>query len=84
MTVREEFIKALQNGFVFNSDDILPLVRDFLELGEYDGLFFPGECGCEIDDLAPCGESCLDCEPGYKRVCELEEEYNFYIQAEKP
>jgi hypothetical protein len=28
-------------------------------------------CGCDADDLAPCGEGCniLDCEPAYKSPC---------------
>jgi hypothetical protein len=26
-------------------------------------------CGCTLDDLAPCGEFYLDCQPGYRRDC---------------
>lgn len=26
------------------------------------GLYYPGECACTTDDLAPCGE--CECEPG--------------------
>ena len=84
MTVRELLIKALENSFAFDSSVILPLVKEFLELNEYDGLYFPGECGCESDDLAPCGEDCLDCLPGYKRICTPDEGYDWFIQADKP
>ena len=36
----------------------------------YDGLYTPGECGCEIDDLAPCDSTAvLYCQSGYKRLC---------------
>lgn len=42
----------------------------------YGGLYYDGECACEVDDLAPCGEcdqSSGDayingCDPGYKHV----------------
>jgi hypothetical protein len=33
------------------------------------GLASPdADCGCGIDDLAPCGGSCLDCLPARSRV----------------
>jgi len=34
----------------------------------FDGLYYPGECGCEVSDLAPCGEGSLSCKPGYKHM----------------
>jgi hypothetical protein len=24
------------------------------------------ECGCDIDDLAPCGEACMECVPAHR------------------
>jgi hypothetical protein len=27
-------------------------------------------CGCGRDDLAPCGELKLDCQKGYKSICQ--------------
>ncbi len=34
-----------------------------------DGLASPdAECGCGIDDLAPCGGTCMDCLPARSRV----------------
>lgn len=40
----------------------------------YTGLYLPGECACEVDDLAPCDQCVQDdgekyingCEPGFK------------------
>lgn len=34
-----------------------------LSLDGYDGLFTDG-CSCLVSNIAPCGESPLDCEPG--------------------
>ncbi len=42
------------------------IVRDYLNENEFDGLYQPGECACEKSDLAPCGETPLDCMVGYK------------------
>lgn len=39
----------------------------FLTDNGYDGLCNPdAECGCGIDDLAPCGSSFLGCKAAYK------------------
>lgn len=49
-------------------------VRAQLQMDGFTGLLFDGECGCTIDDLAPCG-SCIKedgedyingCDGGYK------------------
>jgi hypothetical protein len=40
------------------------IVKKYLEENGFDGLFSQ-YCGCRIDDLIPCGEICMDCEPGY-------------------
>ena len=47
------------------------IVRDKLkELGA-DGLCLPdGECGCGLDDLAPCGDGFPEsCRPAWKKIC---------------
>lgn len=49
-------------------------IRIKLESEGKEGLFYPGECACTIDDLAPCGECehtpgedyINDCDGGYK------------------
>ena len=35
----------------------------------YDGLYYPGECACLVDDLYPCGERQDGCRPGYNGDC---------------
>jgi hypothetical protein len=54
---------------VSTSDDVLDIIRDGLELAELDGLQAPpwvDECGCDRNDLAPCGNpmACVACEYG--------------------
>lgn len=35
----------------------------------FQGLVAEGaECGCELDDLVPCGGDCSQCIPGYKHA----------------
>lgn len=56
--------------------ELLQQVKDKLEAQGYSGLYYPNECGCGIDDLAPCGECGCDpgedwingCSPGYKHM----------------
>ncbi len=45
------------------------IVAAYLTTYGFDGLFSEG-CGCEADDLAPCGENWADCEPGHKIPCD--------------
>lgn len=47
------------------------IVLEYLTKNGYGGLRFD-ECGCFLDDLIPCGESCEHCEPAYSvlRHCE--------------
>lgn len=58
-------------------DEIIADIKLRLVAAGYDGLLYPGECGCCIDDLAPC-EACTKndpdelwingCEAGYKHI----------------
>lgn len=56
--------------------EILKKVKAQLEADGYSGLYYPGECACCTDALAPCGECkredgedwINDCEAGYKHV----------------
>ena len=46
---------------------IIEIVRAHLVAGGYDGLVCgAAECGCELADLQPCGESMSECEPAYR------------------
>ena len=50
------------------------IISDYLEQNGYDGLHSHpenndlGGCGCSINNLFHCGESCEDCEPAYKHT----------------
>ena len=41
--------------------ELREIVRDWLKTHGCDGLYYEGECSCDIDDLMPCGQPCLDC-----------------------
>lgn len=62
---------------------IKEIIAKHLTDNGFDGLVYPGECGCEVDDIAPCGEYCLDCEPGYK-IRDKSGEFDFLITTVKP
>ena len=71
-------------------NDKNPTVEDILiayakEHG-YDGLVDVfGDCGCEIDNLAPCiSEGILTCRFGYKVPCTCGEGCDFHISTVKP
>ena len=62
-------------------------LKSYMTKHGYTGLFVPGECGCEISDIAPCGEDFSECELGYVIDCAPEEEkegYNFMVTNKKP
>ncbi len=44
------------------------IVKEYLKQHGFDGLY-NDQCGCEVDDLAPCSEFGWDCKPGYKTSC---------------
>lgn len=51
-------------------------VKKKLLANGFSGLYFPGECGCGVDNLAPCGSCTREdgeeyingCEPGHKHL----------------
>ena len=46
---------------------VVDIVRQYLMLNDYDGLCEPEmECGCGLDDLAPCGDLKADCKSAYR------------------
>lgn len=48
---------------------VIEIVKAHLVENGFGGLVADGaECGCEIDDLVPCGHDCSQCEPGYKHA----------------
>ena len=42
------------------------IVREWLLENGFDGLHHESDCGCKVDDLAPCGECFSECTAGYE------------------
>ena len=60
--------------------DLIEIVLDYLKKNGFDGLFnTESECGCQIDELMPCGEPGIECTPGYKHAADPETSYDFII-----
>ena len=58
----------------------------FLTDHKYDGLCNSDyECGCGVDDFAPCGDSFRNCKPAYKMkdTSQQSGEYDEYYTTEK-
>lgn len=60
------------------------IIIEWLKNNGYDGLYDPGECGCLIGDLFPCGGDCFDCLPGYKNTPNPNSGYDFTVGPNKP
>jgi len=70
------------------------IIENYLVCHGFGGLCnMDGECGCELSDLAPCGQSIDRCEPGYKVLCTEECSHegdhdvskgDWHIQIDKP
>lgn len=52
-------------------EDECELVRKYLALNGYDGLYRCGSetCGCGLKSFAPCGEPDKECEAAFQWVC---------------
>ncbi len=59
------------------STDCKEIVEKYLRDNGHDGLAGE-ECGCQIDDLFPCGEFGLDCVPGKLGKCDCGD-HDFHI-----
>ena len=44
------------------------IVKNWLKENGYEGLA-GDNCGCELDDLMPCEQPGIECQPGYKNIC---------------
>jgi len=54
--------------------NVKEIVKAYLREHGYDGLYTDSYgCGCEDDDLIPCGDYTGDCQPGYKVPCDCGE-----------
>lgn len=65
--------------------DVHDLVAEGLNSNGYDGLYYDGECSCQISNLATCGEFNSSCTAGYKVVAPkgVDSDYDFWICASK-
>ena len=54
------------------------IAKEWLTQHLYHGLF-TDDCGCEVDDLMPCGSPSENCEPGYKLDCNCGDDHDFHI-----
>ena len=47
--------------------NVKSIVAEYLKAYKYDGLCLPDvQCGCLLEDLAPCGEMSEECLPGHR------------------
>ena len=61
------------------------IIINYLKENGFDGLVqIDLECGCGIDDLAPCDQMAIDCEPAYYAKCDCEEHDGHHYQLKKP
>jgi hypothetical protein len=72
--------------------NVKEIAQEYLRKNGYDGLCCDDSmCGCDIDDICPCGEFIGECKPAYKvpydpkvhEECEAEEDDYIYTE-EKP
>lgn len=67
---------------------VIEIIKESLKEKGFSGLIHgDGECGCEIDDLAPCGIDISECRAGYKH-CDPRPEhpngFSIWDQKEPP
>lgn len=64
--------------------NVRKILEQHLDRHGFDGLWNSNiECGCLLDDLCPCDNIDLDCEPGYK-IPSDNPEFDWLITSEKP
>ena len=59
--------------------NVTKIIQEWLINNGYHGLYSPGECSCDADDLFPCGYFSTDCEPGHKMPCDCEMGCEYHI-----
>ena len=69
MTAKEIVIEDIKATVLSNIYSYEEMVQEWLFDNDYDGLY-RDECGCDKDDLMPCGEDMTDCKPAYASKCD--------------
>jgi hypothetical protein len=59
------------------------IIKKYLQDNGYQGLYYPGDCGCSMEDLIACSEDCSECEPGYKHRAGEDSEWDDIICGKK-
>lgn len=63
---------------------VTEIVKDWLKSHGYDGLY-TDECGCRIEDLAPCGgEGMSECCAGVYKPCDPKTGFDYFIGPKEP
>lgn len=56
----------MSESYISGDPTVKKMIYSYLKINGYDGLYYENDCGCLVDDLAPCGSVVLDCCPGVK------------------
>lgn len=63
--------------------EVQDIVTIYLKENDFDGLYNRDQgCGCGLDDLAPCGENTMNCEPAIE-VIPPTEDFDRYFSDRK-
>lgn len=63
--------------------DVKAITLEYLKANGYDGLRCLDECGCQLEDLFPCGMAGVECcEPGYLQM-NVPDGFDFCIGPDK-
>ena len=50
--------------------DVKQILSKWLTENGFQGLYNADvRCGCDVDDLNPCGDCAMECKPAYKTKC---------------
>ena len=64
--------------------NVKQILTTWLRERGYEGLFYAGfECGCEVNDLMPCGVYQRECQPGFKTPCDCGEDCEWHISGDR-
>jgi hypothetical protein len=63
---------------------VIQIVREHLTAIGADGLVCPdADCGCKLDDLAPCCSDISDCQPGWASPAMDDDDWRMWTTKER-